>query len=80
MILNKITVDDFNLMTDAGATEDDSFSEFVDRLDAVETNYFYVSLSPDDVIEAIENDLGVAEMLGVSLFNIQTVNIYIATY
>lgn len=44
------------------------------------TQVFYISLSPNDVLEAIENEPEMSEILSLNLIHIVDLGIYLATY
>ena len=77
---NKWSVHEFNVVTDCDLLPTDTFAEAIDRIDEAEVNYFYVSLNPNDVLEAIENEREIADQLGLRLVFIDEIGIYIAFY
>ena len=74
------TADDINLMCDTNITDEMTFSEVVDELDRTENNYFYISLSDKDVIEAVNNEIEIAEQLGLWFAHIMPQGICVALY
>ena len=77
------SLNDFNdlLSEENQITESDNFSEICDKIEADGLSYFYISMNPDDVEEAINDEPEMAEMLGLNLIEVTDGNgFYIATY
>ena len=72
------TIQDFNSYRDTTLTEDMAFSEAVENIENANNGYFYISLSKDDVIEAIENEKEIAEQFDLDLIYILPQGIAIA--
>lgn len=58
----------------------DSFSTAVDKIERAHNLYFYVSLSAEDVLQAIEEEKEVAESLNLNLIFVNGIGLYIALY
>ena len=50
------TIQEFNSYRDTTLTENMTFSEAVDNIERANNGYFYISLSQDDVINAMKED------------------------
>jgi len=66
--------------TDCILHKDMTFFEAVEEIEKKEVSYFYISMSADDVIDAMQNEEDMADMLGLHLIYIVNLGIYIATY
>ena len=81
MEFEKISIEDFNNRQGTELQANMTFHEVTEELDASLVSYFYVSLSADDVTEAIKEEQQIADMLGgLCLQEIDELGIYIATY
>lgn len=76
----EVTTDELNSIIDTELTEEMSYTEVYESLDETEHKYFYVSLSDDDVLEAIENEREIAEQLDLWLVCIMPQCIYVALH
>ena len=72
------TIQDFNSYRDTTLTEAMTFSEAVENIENANNSYFYISLSQDDIVEAIENERETAEQLDLDLIYILPQGIAIA--
>lgn len=74
------SIEIFNLYCDTTLRNDMTFHEAVDNIEEANNNYFYISMSEDDVLEAIENEKEIAEQLDLDLVFIDELCIYIALH
>lgn len=74
------TIKEFNMVTGTKLKPNMNFGEVNDEIDDKEVSFFYISMDPDDVLEAIENEPEVADALDIRLVNINELDIYIAIY
>lgn len=76
------TIEHFNMLLseENHLKETDTFSEIWDKIDNDGMNYFYISMCPDDVLEAVENVSEIADHLGVVFIHVLGLDFYIATY
>jgi len=72
------TIQEFNSYRDTTLTESMTFSEAVENIENANNSYFYISLSQDDVIEAIEDEKEIAEQFDLDLIYILPQGIAIA--
>lgn len=76
---DKYSIQEFNLVFDANLESDNiSFHELCEEVDRADVSYFYMSACHEDVFEAVENEIEVAEQMGLRF--IQVCGYYIATY
>jgi hypothetical protein len=61
------TIQEFNSYRDTALTENMTFSEAVENIENANNSYFYVSLSQDDVIKAIDDEKEIAEQFDLDL-------------
>jgi len=61
------TIQEFNSYRDTTLTEDMTFAEVVENIENANNSYFYISLSQNDVIEAINDEKEIAEQLDLDL-------------
>lgn len=80
MEFQDIDLSQFNWRFDTDIDEDDTFEQITIKLDREEVSIFYISLDPNDVVEAIENEQDMADRLGVLLYKVGGGQFYIATY
>lgn len=74
-------ISDCEGMFDCGLQGDYSFEDLCDILDSDDDiRYFYVSLNPQDVIDAVYNEYEVAQALNLSYLYLEPFGVYIATY
>lgn len=78
MEFTKFTVEEFNFYFDTCLNKDMNFQEVVDNIESNGNNYFYVSMVKEDVVEAFNNEIEIAEQLGLSNILITEVGVYIA--
>ena len=78
MTFHKWTTDEFDLVFDTNIHADTTWAEFCDEIDTAEVSYFYVSMNPDDIVNAIKEEQDIADALGLRF--IEVLDIYIATY
>ena len=75
--------DDCSQMFDKpiGKDYEEDFNSLLDYLDADDDiRYFYVSMNPQDVIDAVYNEYEVAQALNLSYLYLEPFGAYIATY
>ena len=63
----KETIQEFNSYCDTTLTEKMTFAEVVENIENANNSYFYISLSQNDVIEAINNEKEIACQLDLDL-------------
>ena len=80
MEFQELSLNEFNTIFNTNIEIGDSFEQIGDKIDQEFVNIFYVSMSPDDVVEAIKNEQNMAERLGVILYKVGGGLFYIATY
>ena len=61
------TIQEFNSYRDTTLTEDMTFAGAVENIENANNSYFYISLSQNDVIEAINNEKEIAEQFDLNL-------------
>ena len=61
------TIQEFNSYRDTTLTEDMTFADAVENIENANNSYFYISLSQNDVIEAINNEKEIAEQFDLDL-------------
>lgn len=76
----KISLQDFADVTGVVLNKTMTFAQVVDELDENDVRYFYVSMSFDDVLEAIENESEKAKALDIRLIEIEPIGVFIALY
>jgi hypothetical protein len=72
------TIKEFNSYRDATLTEDMTFADAVENIENANNSYFYISLSQNDVIEAINNEKEIAEQFDLDLIYLLPQGIAIA--
>lgn len=80
MEFKKLDNKTFNNQTSATLCVDMGFDEVVENLYGNNINYFYISLNPRDILEAIEDEYEMASKLNLDLVCIMPQYIYIAIY
>ena len=71
-------IKEFNSYCDTTLTKGMTFSEAVEDIESANNSYFYVSMVEQDVLEAIENELEIADQLDLDKVYIEELGIYIA--
>ena len=61
------TIQEFNSYRDTTLTENMTFAEAVENIENANNSYFYISLSQNDVIEAINDEKEIAEQFDLDL-------------
>jgi len=61
------TIQEFNSYRDTTLTEDMTFADAVENIENANNSYFYISLSQNDVIEAINDEKEIAEQFDLDL-------------
>lgn len=79
-VFEEVNYKDLNKVIDTNLTEDMNFNEIADELDRTENSYFYISLTDEDILEAIENEKEIAEQLNLWLVCIMPQCTYIALH
>lgn len=81
LTFNDLTIEKFNFRYDMNITPDMNIDELSTLIDnEPDVNYFYISYSDKDVIEAINDELDVAKQLNLDLVHIIPQGIYVAMY
>lgn len=72
------TIKEFNSYCDTTLRKDMTFAEAIDDIERANNNYFYVSMSEEDVEEAIVNEQEIADQLDLDKVFIKDLGIFIA--
>lgn len=72
------TIEEFNLNTGTSLNRYMSFHDVVDNLETAGTNYFYISLCEDDVVEALEVEWDIAKQLDLDNVFIKELGIFVS--
>ena len=76
----KVTTKDLNNIIDTNLNDNMNFVQVYEELDRTENRYFYISLSDEDVLEAIEEEKEIAEQLDLWLVCIMPLGVHVALH
>lgn len=80
----KYSIADFNdlLSKENHILETDNFQEVGDKIEADGLSFFYISICPQDVEEAIEEEKELSDLLKLNLIEVEgeSLSFFIATY
>ena len=74
------TILEFNSYCDTTLGADMTFAEVVDNIESANNSYFYISMSKDDIVEAINNEKEIADQLDLDKVYIKEVGVYVTLH
>jgi hypothetical protein len=69
----------FNKFMGTNIKQGDSWQDICKEIDDADVTYFYMSMCPEDILDAIENEQEIADQLKLDLYNVEDM-FFLATY